>query len=226
MSGLGMSERGVIRTHASAERELEANRAKLLLRIEGETAFWGNAALTRSREVAALVTALGAQGVLEADLRVLNVTLAAQSGALGRSSRASFTLEVSVGDLERLPEHLGTVSSAKNIELLRLEWVYSGEDLLGQTLLGQATGQAQARAQAMADALGLHLAGLRSASDSSELPQLESVSFTRDWMNQEMERSRRRGAPPLELGGELRGRKIVRVQVQAEFWTQRPEDTQ
>ena len=148
-----MDERRLLRTHGTAERELEADGAKLLLRIEGETAFLGNAALTRSREVAALVTALGAQGVLESDIRVLNVTLAAQSGAPGGSSRASFTLGVSVRDLERLPEHLGTVSSAKNIELLRLEWVYSGEDLLGQTLLlGQATRQAQARAQAMANA--------------------------------------------------------------------------
>jgi len=144
----------VLRTHAGAERELEADGAKLVLRIEGETAFFGNAALSRSREVAALVAALTAQGVLEADLRVLGVTLAAQSGALGRSSRVSFTLEVSVRDLERLPEHLGTVSSAKNIELLRLEWVYSGEDALGQTLLTEATRQAQTRAQVMADAGG------------------------------------------------------------------------
>jgi len=73
----------------------------------------------------------------------------------------------------------------------------------------------------MADALGFRLAGLRSASDSSELPQLERVSFESGAMM-----SRSRNATPLELGGELRGRKMVRVQVLAEFWTERPGDTQ
>ncbi len=208
------SERGIVRVHARAERELEADGARLHLRIEGESYVFGNAALRQSREVAALVTVLKAQGLTDGDFAVVGVQLKASGGGLGRSSRASFTLELRVKVLDRLGEHLGTVSESKNVELLNLEWTFSGQDAVLDDLSAEAIAKAQARARAMARSVGLRVLGLRSASDSGELPRFEAQEL--GGQGAQMLMRSRSGA--LELGTEFQGRMKLEVSVVAEFW--------
>ena len=207
-----MSE-GVMRVTASEKTELLAQRARLHVQIEGETFVLGNAALTRSREVAEMVGRLREFGLQDEDIQVASVYSKTQSGLLGKSSRAVFKLRIAVSDLDKLPDYMGVLTSQKNLELERLEWLYD-EDAALLELSSKAIAKAHAKAQAMAGAIGYQVTGIRSCSDSNELPQTADLYF--HGAAAAPARSRAQSAP-LEVGTEFKASKEVGSSVTVEF---------
>ena len=205
-------DNGIIRVSTSERLEIEAASARLHLRIEGETFVYGNAALQRSREVAELVARLKSFGVHDEDVSVASVQARVNQGMLGKSSRAVFSLKVTVRDLSVLPDLLGAVVSVKNAELERLEWVFEAEERLIE-LSGKAMANAQRKAQVMAAAIGFEIAGLRSASDSSEMPTPQPLAFASEPNVDRM----RVASARVDLGTEFRATQTLAVTVTAEF---------
>jgi hypothetical protein len=72
----------VVITH---EDELAASHADLQVKVRGSSLVTGNAALTKAREVAALVQALAGVGVPEASIRVEDIAVQVESGSRNRT---------------------------------------------------------------------------------------------------------------------------------------------
>jgi uncharacterized protein YggE len=213
---------GILRVSATAERELEASSSRVHFTLEGETFVYGNAALSRSREVADLVSKFKALGLLESEIQVVSVTAKIQSGTLLKSTRAVFRLCLNVRDLSKLTDVLGLIVSAKNANLDLLEWMFEEEAVLLE-LVVQAMKKVAHKAEVMVQAIGKKIAGLHSASDSSELPHFAPVTFAQE-SGMDMMRMRAPKGGSMDLGTELRGSKMLSSQVVAEFWVTDQED--
>jgi len=147
----------VVITH---EDEVEASWADLFVTVKGSSLVTGSAALTKAREVAALVAALGGVGVPEADVRVEDVAAHVESGLLVKSSSATYTLKVRCAKLDALADVLGAITSQKNVRFDRIAWGYPESDELGTRWRVDCATRATARARQIADALGVKLLGV------------------------------------------------------------------
>ncbi len=207
-------ENGIIRVSSCETLEIEADRARLHVRVNGETFVYGNAALQRSREVAELVARLKSAGLQDADITVASVQVRVNQGMLTKNTRASFGLVITVRDLGTLPDLLGAVSGVKHAELERLEWVFETDESLIE-LSGKAMTSAHRKAQVMAAAIGCVIAGLRSASDSHELPTPQPLDFA---FQDNFERARMATPARVDLGTEFRATQTIAATVNAEFF--------
>jgi hypothetical protein len=77
----------LLRVVITREDELEASHADLRVTVRGSSLVTGSAALTKAREVAALVSTLGGIGVPEASIRVEDVAVQVESGLPPRAPR-------------------------------------------------------------------------------------------------------------------------------------------
>ncbi len=208
-------EHGVLRVTATETVDVEAVRAKLHVRIEGETFVLGNAALTRSREVAELVSRLKSLGLTDDDAQVSGVQAKVNQGALTKASRAVFRLAFTVRDLGKIPDFLGVITGAKHAELENLEWVFDDEAARLE-LAARAMKKALEKASAMAAAVQHEIAGIRAVSDSSKMPEASAMSFgSGDWMNQEIARAPRERR--VDVGTEFKASREVSATVTVDF---------
>ena len=147
----------VVITHAT---ELEASYADLLVAVKGSSFVTGNAALTKAREVAALVAALAGAGIPQADVRVEDISVQIESGLLTKSSSASYTLKVRCAKLDTLADVLGAITSQKSVQLHRIDWGYPDSDELWTGWYVDCATRATARAKQIAAALGVKVLGV------------------------------------------------------------------
>lgn len=143
----------------SATAEVEADRADLFLQVRGSSLIFGNAALSRAREVAQLVADLKGIGIPEGDIRLLDVQAEVQKGI---SSAATYSLRVHCSSLDRLSTLLGAITTQKNVTLNHLAWDYSPmeEQQTDARLLDDCLKRANVRAQQIAGGLGVQLQGI------------------------------------------------------------------
>src|SRR5688500_9261685 len=80
-----------------ATADVEADRSDLFLQVRGSSLIFGNAALSRAREVAQLVTDLKGIGVPEGDIRLLDVQAEVHKGL---NSAATYSLRVHCSSLD------------------------------------------------------------------------------------------------------------------------------
>jgi len=109
---------------ARHEESVAAERAELLVTVQGSSLVTGRAALKKAKEVSALVDELERCGVNPQDIHLDAVQAGVSSGLLGSSSSATYCLRIVCGDLERLPEALGAVTGARNSHLDQIVWRY------------------------------------------------------------------------------------------------------
>lgn len=208
-------EHGILRITTTETAEVEASRARLHVRVEGETFVFGNAALSRSREVAELVSRLKTLGLTDDDLSLKGVSAKVNQGVLVKGTRVSFSLAATIRALEILPEVLGAITTAKHAELERLEWVFDDE-AARLDLVARATKKALEQATVMARAVGHEIAGIRALSDSSAMPEAKNLSFgAGDWTGQERARVSRESR--VDLGTEFRATREISAYVTADF---------
>ncbi len=204
---------GTIRVTASAKSTITAVSARLHLKIDGERAIFGNAALEQAKELKEFVTRLKALGLEESAVSLKAVRVSAPGGLL-KASKAEFNLVVTESRLERLPQVIGAVSDTKNAELQQLEWQW--DDFAASVpLAAEAMRKARSKAVAMAEASGATVTGVRNASDSWSMP--ESVVVYDAVSAAPMSLARARSAPSADIGMEYRAERDLEVSVTVDF---------
>jgi hypothetical protein len=198
---------------ARHEETVAADRVELLVTVQGSSLVTGRAALKKAKEVSALVEELERIGVSLENIRLDSVAAAVSSGLLGSSSSATYRLRIHSTDLERLPEILGAVTAARNVELEQLLWRYPRSAEQQARWLAAAIGWANTLGVAAAAALGTRLVGIHRLTQT---------------VREEVEEKRRGGpvvayarlrAPsePVELGFDLGNERRMSMVVTVEY---------
>ena len=148
-----------IKVSANHNEEIYANRANLYVTVKGSSIVSGNEAMKKAREVSQLVEALTDFGLSPEDIHLQGVRIETSSGALLKSSSATYHLKIRCEKLDQLAALLDIIASQKNATLERIEWKYPEESAREHGLEIVIT-QAKAKANKVAAALGVRLLGV------------------------------------------------------------------
>lgn len=148
-----------IKVSASHREEIFASHANLYVTVKGSSVVSGNEAMKKAREVSQLVEALTGAGLNAEAVQLLGVHIETSSGALLKSSSATYRLRVHLESLNPLTEVLDLIAAQRNATLERIEWKYP-EDEAREQGLEAAIAQAKAKAEKVAAALRVKLLGV------------------------------------------------------------------
>ena len=133
----------------------------ILVTIKGSSFVTGQTAVKKANEVASLVEALTKVGLPEDKISVETVKLQASSGAILKTSSASYTLKLNCEDLEKMSDILTVVTSAKNISLDSMEWQFNDLEQHKPNWIKSAIEKANTSAAEAARALGSKIGRVR-----------------------------------------------------------------
>ena len=153
------SKPDTIKVSASHKEEIFADHADLFVSVKGSSLFSGNEAMKKAKEVSQLVEALTGFGVSPEAIQLQGVRIEGSSGALLKSSSATYRLKIKCEKLGQLAELLDIISSQKNASLERIQWKYPDE-AAGKQALETALEKAKAKADKVASSLGVKLLGV------------------------------------------------------------------
>jgi uncharacterized protein YggE len=153
------SKPDTIKVSASHKEEIRANRADLYVTVKGSSLVSGEAAMKKAKEVSALVETLINFGLSSDAIHLQGVHIETSSGALLKSSSATYRLKVKCENLDSLAELLDIISSQKSAALERIAWKYK-EDEAREHGLMTALEKAKSKAEKVAKSLGVKLLGV------------------------------------------------------------------
>jgi uncharacterized protein YggE len=148
-----------IKVSASQREEISANHADLFVTVKGSSLVSGDQAMKKAREVSQLVEALTSFGLSPEAIHLQGVHIETASGALLKSSSATYHLKVRCEDLDQLAELLDIMAARKNATLEKIEWKYP-EDIAQERGLESALSKAKTKAAKVAASLGVRLLGV------------------------------------------------------------------
>ncbi|MBC8143638.1 MAG: SIMPL domain-containing protein [Armatimonadetes bacterium] len=205
-----------ITVSASANEEIEATSADIAVTMRGSSFISGNAALTKAREVAALVAALKEIGITEANIELRGVHAEVSTGALGnKSSSAVYSLRVVKTPLDKVADAVGAITSQKTAELGGIAWQFGDKHAANLRVLETALTRAKAKAELAARTLGVQIVGVRTLTEtfSDDRPVLMQAPAPRGGA----EMARLRAVSSEELGLEVTHRETVSASVTVHF---------
>ena len=202
-----------IHVSANHREEIEATHADLFVTVRGSSVVSGNEALKKAKEVSTLVDELTQAGVKAEDIHLQGIHVETSSGAILKSSSATYRLRIHCGTLERIPALLDILGTQKNAALEQIAWRYDDESAR-KAGLGSAIEAAKSKAHRIATALGVTLQGIYSFNENTfdeEAPGL--------FQPQAMMMKTARGAAPAEpsLGLDIQHSKFIQVNVEVEY---------
>lgn len=148
-----------IKISASHKEEISAAHADLFVTVKGSSVFSGDEAMKKAKEVNQLLEALKQAGVKEEAVKLQGVNVSTSSGAMLKSSTASYRLKIRCEDLSKFAEILDVIASQKNAALTQTEWKYR-EDEAREKLLNETIRRAKIKAEKVAAMLGVQLLGV------------------------------------------------------------------
>ncbi len=148
-----------IKISASYREEILATYADLFVTVKGSSVFSGNEAMKKAKEVSQLVDELTRFGISAENIHLQGVHVETSSGALLKSSSASYRLRVRCEQLGQIADLLDIITSQKNAALERIDWKYPEEEAR-QRGLESALVKAKSKADKVAAALGVKLLGV------------------------------------------------------------------
>lgn len=148
-----------IKVSASHKEEIFATHADLHVTVKGSSLVSCNEAMKKAKEVNQLLEALKQAGVKEEAVTLQSVNVSTSSGAVLKSSTASYRLKIRCEDLSKFAEILDVISSQKNAALTQAEWKYD-EDAAREALLLTTLEKAKSKAAKVAQAMGVKLLGV------------------------------------------------------------------
>src|SRR5688500_4146032 len=107
------AKRATIKRSATHKQELSATHAELQVTVKGSSIVGGDQAMKKAKEVNQLVEALINFGLKSEAISLQGVHIETASGALLKSSSATYLLKIRVEDLNQLAELLDIISSQK-----------------------------------------------------------------------------------------------------------------
>lgn len=197
--------------------EVSATSASLYISIQGTSFFSGQLALTRAREVAQFVAALRELGLTDAEIQLLSVTASETSGLLSRTSSAFYELKVHCKSLDSLTDILGAITSQKNIQLQRIQWVYDGLDTLRDTLQDRCLAELNRCARRIAAGLGVTLLGVHHYEEQWTYPEGETRVLIGSMAPQNLDRTKSRMIRKPDLGMSCSHRERLQLFLQADY---------
>jgi len=212
-------EPGILKVTEKVTKELEAIGLKLHITVAGEKLIYGNAALEKCSEVKQVVDDVRKVNAA-AEIVTKGVYIKSETGWFTKSSRGVYQIEVRLNALANVNETLGAIIDARNVELRSFEWIFDDESVK-MALIKQAMKKAKEKAESMVGEIGYKIIGIRSCSDSYEIPNV-NVTMRRgseiDEMGLRVRSSARNTMPTVaDFGTELRGKKEVSAVIAAEF---------
>jgi uncharacterized protein YggE len=148
-----------IKISASHREEIPATHADLYVSVKGSSVVSGNEAMKKAKEVSQLVDELTRFGIPVKNIHLQGVHVETSSGALLKSSSASYRLRVRCDALDQIAELLDIITSQKNAALDRIDWKYP-EDEARERGLESALAKARSKAEKVAAILGVKLLGV------------------------------------------------------------------
>lgn len=207
------SKPDTIKVSAMHKEEISANRADLFVTVKGSSLVSGDAAMKKAKEVNQLVEALKQAEVKEEAIHLQGVHIETSSGALLKSSSATYRLKIQCEKLDSLAELLDIISEQKNATLERIAWKYNEDEARERGLLA-ALEKAKSKADKVAKTMGVKILGVY---------DLIENSFDEDILDRQLGsmqampmRSAGKLAPEPSLGMDIQHSKTVNVNV--EIW--------
>lgn len=207
------SKPDTIKVSANHKEEISANRADLFVTVKGSSLVSGDAAMKKAKEVNQLVEALKQAEVKEEAIHLQGVHIETSSGALLKSSSATYRLKIQCEKLDSLAELLDIISEQKNATLERIAWKYNEDEARERGLLA-ALEKAKSKADKVAKTMGVKILGVY---------DLIENSFDEDILDRQLGsmqampmRSAGKLAPEPSLGMDIQHSKTVNVNV--EIW--------
>lgn len=148
-----------IKVSANHKEEISANRADLFVTVKGSSLVSGDAAMKKAKEVNQLVEAVTSLGVKSEAIHLQGVHIETSSGALLKSSSATYRLKIQCEKLDSLAEILDVISEQKNATLERIVWKYNEDEARERGLLA-ALEKAKSKADKVAKAMGVKILGV------------------------------------------------------------------
>lgn len=198
-----------IKVSTSQREEISANRADLFVTVKGSSVFSGDQAMKKAKEVSQLVEALTNFGLSPEAVHLQGVYIETASGALLKSSSATYRLKVQCEKLDQLAEVLDIISSQKNASLERMDWKYNEDDARERGLM-TALEKAKSKADKVAKSLGVKILGVYDLIESNFDEEMPYPQFAAQGMAM---RSLGKAAPEPSLGMDIQHSKTVTVNV-------------
>ena len=204
------SKPDTIKISASHREEILASHADLFVTVKGSSVVSGNEAMKKAKEVSQLVDELTRFGISAENIHLQGVHVETSSGALLKSSSASYRLRVRCDVLSQIADLLDIITSQKNAALERIDWKYPEEEARERGL-ESALVKAKSKADKVAAALGVKLLGVYDFLENS-FDEEAPIMFQAQAM---MMKSRAPAAEP-SLGMDVQHGKTIHVNV--EIW--------
>lgn len=204
------SKPDTIKISESHREEILATYADLFVTVKGSSVVSGNEAMKKAKEVSQLVDELTRFGISAENIHLQGVHVETSSGALLKSSSASYRLRVRCDVLSQIADLLDIITSQKNAALERIDWKYPEEESRERGL-ESALVKAKSKADKVAAALGVKLLGVYDFLENS-FDEEAPIMFQAQAM---MMKSRAPAAEP-SLGMDVQHGKTIHVNV--EVW--------
>jgi uncharacterized protein YggE len=217
-------DHGILRVSETAKAEIEAVRAFVRVQATSDKLVFGNAAVSASEDLKNAIEEIKrVAGDIEIDTE--SVSVQTNSGLFTKSSAAHYTVKLTVTDLSALGAILGICSTGKILRVQSVIWDYD-EEPAKLDLIKQAVQRAKAKAEAMMDVIGYRVSGIRSCSDSYEVPHLQEITINAPGAEADtmaLMRSRALSAS-VDLGTEFKSKKTITATCTVEFLIQAKSD--
>src|SRR5574341_2102436 len=153
------SKADTIKISAVHREEIFASHTNLFVTVKGSSVVSGGEARKKAREVSQLVEALTSFGLSPEAIQLQGVHIETASGALLKSSSATYRLKVRCEKLDQLADILDIIGGQKNAALERIAWKYNEEEARERALLA-ALEKAKGKAERVARSLGVKILGV------------------------------------------------------------------
>jgi len=206
------SKPDTIKVSAFHREEIFASHANLYVTVKGSSVVSGNEAMKKAKEVSQFVEALTRFGLSPDSIHLQGVRIATASGALLKSSSATYHLKIKSEKLEQLADLLDIVAEQKNATLERIEWKYP-EEAARERGLESAIAKGKERAEKVAASLGVKLLGVYDFMENTFDEERPPMPF------QAMEMSMKsRAAAPAEPSLNMDIQHSKTIQVNVDIW--------
>lgn len=213
-------KQGILRVSETAEADIEAVKAFVMVRAESEKLAFGNAAVTASEDLKAAIDNIQ-QVSQSVEIETESVSTQNSASMFGKNSVATYAVKLIVSEIDKLGSILGILSEGKKLSVTSVLWDYDKE-AEKLRLIKDAMRKAKHKADEMMAVVDYQVVGIRSCSDSYRMPTVgESVLNTPSAVrsaSSTLKRARQEApTPTVDIGVQFKSKQKVSATCTVEF---------